>query len=565
MPGLTAYAHYVLVGRPGANQVPPDRVAFYQWLLPTIFSANRCRVVPKDIYITTNEMKTNPRVIRRLLEHDPPDEDGRASAVLVDLAENAYYLIRDIFLFHVMDMAQRWLASRPKLTVIILLPGAGLPSPASMFWMPLAESPAREYAGRLIVITNDAVTWPSESNYLIPRTEYVRRRNHPTRSLIEQLELRMIRKPGHYALGSRDDPYCARYFFETEQAEHEIGELVIDWVQNVLRPSIPPGAELTLVSQAKQSETFHDAIAGAATSLDCSFRKISDPEMLASHDLGSGWVAPIFHAVNSGATYRRIVSGLQAVGANVTSEALTIMLTGHDKPPDVNGVHLRSLCVPRNRERVVRTRCDQCRLNLPHTPVMDEEQMGIRAFDMWAIFFDCDWGREQFGAPKKQLYPHLPDMRDIFSKHGNWIAYKVQSLLKALGSDEEVAFVCPEEANIEELTLHLGILMQNRQVTVRVPPAVIRGQHWKREVIRRHEEDWQRQLRHLRAQRLRSVVIIDEFAGSKATADGLARLLRFFEVEPFAYVPIIDFSPDLSIRGLPTYPLYRLPNPRVGQ
>src|SRR2546430_17717981 len=67
--------------------------------------------------IILQQSPDNPGIIRRLLEDDPPDEDGRASAVVVDLAENAYYLIRDIFLFHVMDMAQRWLASRPKLTV----------------------------------------------------------------------------------------------------------------------------------------------------------------------------------------------------------------------------------------------------------------------------------------------------------------------------------------------------------------------------------------------------------------------------------------------------------------
>jgi len=507
-------------------------------------------------------MKSNPAIIRRLLDDDLPIGGDQPSVILIDLAVNAYHLIRDIFLFHVMDTAQRWLASRPKQTVIIMLPGAGLPASASIFWDPLREANV-DYSDRLIVIANDGSTLPERAEQLITRTEYVRQRNKSAKTLTEQLLLRVICKPGHYDIGSPQDPHCARYFFETEQAEQEIGEIVVNWVENTLRPTLPPGESLTLVSQAKLSVSLHEAVAGAATSLGCSFLKLDDDGTLPYPAVVSGWVAPIFHTVSSGSTFKHAIDQLAAADASITPEALAVMNTGGDLSVQERGVRLRVLCGPYNRERVRRGDCAQCRLNLPHTPANGEAQIGIRAFDMWNMLFEVDWGKEQFGAPAKQRYTHLPDMGQIFSKHGNWIAYKVHYLLKTLGADGDIAFVCPEEANVEELVLHLGILLQNRQVTVRVPPSVIRGSNWRREVSQRVSEDWHRQLRHLGNQRFPSVVIVDEIAGRKTTAEGIARLLRSFGLEPFAYVPIIDFSPDRPLKGVATYPLYRISNPRI--
>jgi hypothetical protein len=572
MAELTAYARYVTVGRPAPDQVPPDRLSFYRWLVLALSSRTRCRVKAKDLYVTTGEMKTNPAIIRTVLDDDISEGDDQASVMLIDLAVNPYHLFRDIFLFHVMDTAQRWLASRSRQIVIILLPGPGLPPPASMFWSALRDPVTTRNSERLLVIANDGTMWPDRTARQVTSSEYVRQRNKSTKPLTEQLELRVISKPGHYSLGTPEDPHCARYFFETEQAEHEIGELVIDWVENTLRPALPPGERLTLVSQAKQSESFHDAIAGAATSLGCSFMKLDDafleidnPGEMAFPAWGPGWVAPVFHAVNSGATFRAVVGRLRSLGAKVTTEALTVMVTGGELSVDADGVRLRALCGPYSRGRVSQDNCVQCSLNLPHTPAKREEQIGIRAFDMWEICFESGWGKEQFGAPPKQRYPHLPDLGQVFSRHGNWIAYKVYYLLKTLGADGELAFVCPAEANVEELVLHLGILLQNHQVTIRVPPPVIRGRNWAREVSQREDEDWHRQLRHLKRQHFPTAVIIDEIAGSKTTAEGLVRLLRSFDLEPFAYIPIIDFSPDRPLRGVPTYPLYRIPNPRGDQ
>jgi hypothetical protein len=560
MADLLAHAYHITVGPPAPDAVPADRQTFYKWLVPVLASRRRCKLAARNINVTNEEMKSNPAIIQRSLNDDSLDDDGKKSVVVIDLAENPYHLIRDIFLYHVADVAQRWIDSRPKQTVVMLLPGGGLPPPASLFWYPMLEGADTQ---RLLVVANDGTIWPEAQSSMVSKLDYVRQRNRSKKSLIEQLEMRIVRKPGHYDFGSSDEAHCTRYFFETEQAEQEIGELIVEWVEHTLRPRLSEGEPLTLVSHGKQSASFHDAVAGAATALGCAFRKLNDDGSLPDPIELSGWVAPIFNVVNTGGIYQRVLRALSIFGASVTQDVLAVMVMGEKIPVEPEArVRLSSLCGPYNREKVEREKCVQCQLGLPHTPARIETQIGIRAFDMWSILLEAGWGREQFGAPPRQQYAHLPDLGRVFSRHGNYFAYKVHYLLKNLGADREVAFVCPEEANVEQLVTCLGVLLQNRQVAVRVPPAVIRGRNWNQEAARRRNEGWHRQLRHLHNQHFSKTVIIDEIAGSKLTAEGLVRLLRSFDLEPFAFVPIIDFSPGRPLQGVPTYPLYRIPYPR---
>lgn len=562
MAELRARACHVIVGPPAPDAVPADRLSFYEWLIPCIAARKRCQILARNVSLTAEEMNSHPAIIKTLLEDDSPDGSDKRSVEVIDLAENPYHLIRDVFLYHVADVAHRWITSRLGQTVVILVPGSGLPPPASLFWYPL---PAEPGSGRLQVIANDGTMWPDTRERAPAATDYVRQRNRSRKSLTEQLELKIVRKPGHFDLGSGRGAgaYCTRYFFETEEAEQEIGELIVEWAERTLLPRIPASEPLTLVSHGRESPSFHDAVAGAATRLGCAFRELAQDDSMPYPARMSGWVAPVLNVVNTGGIFRQIVQALEQAGASIAPEALAVMVTErHFSSETPRDVHLSWLCGPYNREKIPRRACPQCRLGLPHTATRYEEQIALRSFDMWSFLLEADWKRESFGAPQKQRYVSLPDLRQVFSRHGNYFAYKVHCLLKNLGADSEVVLVCPAEANIEELIVHLGILLQNRQVTVRVPPAIIRGRNLNHEINSRVSEEWHRQLRHLRDQHFPRAVIIDELAGSKATADGLTRLLRSFGLEPFAYVPIIDFSPARPLPGVPTYPLYRIPYPR---
>jgi hypothetical protein len=564
MADLRARVCRVIVGPAAADSVPSDRLAFYRWLMPSVMARRRCQIIARNTSLSTEEMTSNPAIIKDLLGEENPDSDTERSAAVIDLAENPYYLLGEFFLFHVADMARRWIASRHRQTVVILMPGSGLPPPASLFWHPL---PRESGSDRLIVIANDGTMWPATPERPPTKLDYVMQRNRSRNSLTEQLEMKIVRKPGHFDLGAgtADQKHCTRYFFDTEQAEQEIGELIVEWAKRTLLPRIPFGEPLTLASHGRESPSFHDAVAGAATNLGCRICQLNDDGSLPDPAQISGWVAPVLNIVNTGAIFRQAIESLRRAGASIAPEALAVMATGGNfSSGAIEKVNLTCLCGPYNREKVERSKCEQCSLGLPHTPAHREQQIGVRSFDMWSMLLEADWKRESYGAPPKQLYNSLPDLRQVFSRHrhGNYFAYKVHRLLENLGAGSEVAFVYPAEANIEELIVRLGVLLQNRQVAVRVPPAVIRGRNLNHELDRRSDEEWHRQLRHLKNQHFPRAVIIDEFAGSKLTADGLARLLRAFDLEPFAYVPIIDLSPERTLPGIPTYPLYRIPYPR---
>lgn len=251
---------------------------------------------------------------------------------------------------------------------------------------------------------------------------------------------------------------------------------------------------------------------------------------------------------------------ISSSGAEVASQSLAVIVTDPEVLSRFNDVQLEVLCKPFNREKVSRKACHQCNLGLAHTPVYGDEPIGLRSFDMWDMFFDVQWGREQFGS--RQLYKHIPDLAEIFDKHGSYFAYKIYQLLTKLGATDEVALVCPEEANVEKLAIHLGILLQNRQVTIRIPADLTRRGRMKQRIDSQTDEVWYRQLSHLKSQRFANVVLIDETASSRATVRGMVRILQEFGLQPRAFIPVIDFSPGTSIGGTPTYPLYQVPNPR---
>jgi len=552
------YSRYIFVGRPARDGMPAERIKFYEWLALETLGVKRFDLHASEFYVSADEMKTHPAVVERLL-HEIPDSEQK-SLVILDLSLNSFHLVRDVFLRYVAGIVRRWLDSRPRQSVVILMPGRELPGRASMLW-DLLPRDARDglYKGRLTIIANDGTMWPDDATRPYTSAQYLARRSRNRDWLMDQLESRIIRKLGHYDFSGHRAKHCARYFYEAEQAVQEVGELVVDWVKNTLQPALPAGEPITLLSHGKQSDWFHDAVAGAASVLDMPLVAMKDDEIpLKIGENLSGWIAPIFKVVHTGETFRHIVDSLSGSGCQVTPHALAVIVSDDDVQTEANGTVLGWLSGPHNRDRRLSTDCPQCQLKLPHTSARAESILGIRAFDMWSMFLEFPWRPEKFGADRQQLYKSMPDMESIFRDHGNWIAYKIHYLLKFLGAGDEAAFVCPDERNVEVLVQHLGILLQDRQVTVRVPPKVVRSKNWQNELSRRREEEWHRQLAHLQSQRFRKIILIDETAGSKTTANGLVRLLREFELVPLAYVPIVDFAPDITIPGVRTFPLYQI-------
>ena len=372
MPEPNVFPYYIRTPRPAPEAVPPGRHDFYTWLAQKLLPRRQIRVEqPKYIYVTSEQMKSQPSAIWNLLD-DPPSIQGRPSLAIVDLSTNPYHLMRNIFLQHVSSLSSSWIQGSPSRKVAILLPL--LPPHSSLFWHPITSSKMNlERSNQLVVLGNDGTCRPNELEGDI-LLEYSRRQSFAGDDLIKMLDDRIVRKLGHFKLDSDEDPYCTEYYFETDAAEREIGELVIQWVEEHIRPRLQ-GKNFTLVSHGNPSESFHTAVAGAAATLNCRFVSLSGSASFLGEDIDNE-VALVFNVIHTGQTFSDVVKRLRLNGVSLAHEALAIMSTDPGLNLDPGLPSLRPLC-RRDRQKIARSACPQCRIMLPHSDPKNEAQIEI--------------------------------------------------------------------------------------------------------------------------------------------------------------------------------------------
>jgi hypothetical protein len=568
MPDFRVFPYYIRVSRPIPESVPNERYDLYTWLARKLSGRQHVRIERRrdSVYLTSEQMrKDSPKDIWGLLG-DAPDPAGRPSLVILDIATNSYNLFRQGFLQTIGEISLRWLQGNAQRRILILIPA--LPPKSSIFWhRDMTDAGDTELSSRLTVLANDGT---SGSNWLgtADRHHYrslqlASQGDLSTSDLRKRLEARIVRKIGHYSLTLGGNPHCARYFYDIDAAKQEIGDLIIKWAEENIRPTVSDG-RFTLVSHGKNSPKFHEAVAGAALALDCPMVPLEQPEPPYGLERIDGAAALVLNVVHTGGTFQQISNHLREQRVTLAPEALTVLKT--DPRLSIEGDYpaLYSLCDSFPRQKISQAECHQCLIHLGHTSP-DEDQVTFRSIDMWDMLIKYEWKQEKFGPrSQRRLLSYLPDMGRIFDTYGSWIAHKIGRLLERIDLPSDVVFVCPKEEHIERLVTQLGILRQNRQVTVQIPRPVLDSTNLDRTLPKTEDEEWHRQLRHLKGRENDNVVIIDEFVLSYSTVRSMINILgrEEFQIKPRVYIPVIDFSVDGGIHGLETYPLYRLPHPR---
>ncbi|MCX4671046.1 hypothetical protein OG453_30870 [Streptomyces sp. NBC_01381] len=570
-------ARQITVARDAPEPVADERGHFYRWLGETLVGRSVSIGPAGDtVYITSEELTYESFKIADYLGKTLPKGRG-LHFLVIDLAATPYSQLCESLLIGVADTVQLWAAQAADRSLAILLPA--FPHTRSEFWPTLRSlADGRDPAAKLVVISNDgAIRWlHGDSGSLRPDFEsvYPLKQDPPQRDPRERMSGQIVRRLGHYASRERNGPLCKRYFFDTGHAAPEIAELAERWLHTTVLadPAVP--SDLMLLSKDRK-KGLDDAIAGIAGDLRLRFGTfdseggVFDPDgnPLDAADI-HGTVVLFFAVVSKRQKFERIIRNMRRAGIRLAPRAWTVLATDDE-------AEIADTVPPLDVERTVRRKasrqqdCEQCTIGLPHTDPLREHHT-LRTFDAWEILLTSQWGAERV-APEGSFFRYAPDMGDVFDNYGNWVASKVISLLLTRGLvPASTVFVFPDEERIKRLLVRISTLLRGRPVTIRIPSEVL-GHHTSadgRSVAgvrrgRTSSDIWERQLHHLRGSRSK-VVMLDEFRASGHTARAMLSLLLNREIQPVAYIPILDFSDETDLDGLPVHPLYRIRATRGG-
>lgn len=572
-------ARQITVARDAPEPVADERGDFYQWLGETLVGRSVSIGPAGDtVYITSEELTYESFKIADYLGKTLPTGRG-PQFLVIDLAATPYSQLCESLLIGVADTVQLWAAQAANRSLAILLPA--FPHTRSEFWPALSSlAEGREPAAKLVVISNDGtIRWLHGDSGSLRRdftSVYPLKQDPPQRDPRERMSGQIVRRLGHYASRERNGPLCKRYFFDTGHAAPEIAELAERWLRTTVLadPDVP--GDLLLLSKDRQTG-LDEAIAGIAADLRLDFGTFDseggvfgpDGKPLDGVAIHST-VVLFFAVVGKRQKFERIIRNMRREGIRLAPRAWTVLATDDE-------AELADTVPPLDVERTVsrktsrRQDCEQCTIGLPHTDPLREHHT-LRTFDAWEILLTSKWGEERVApTPEGSFFRYAPDMGDVFDNYGNWIASKVISLLRTRGlAPASTVFVFPDEERIKRLLVRISTLMRGRPVTIRIPSEVL-GHRTSADGrsaagVRRgraSSDIWERQLHHLRGSRDK-VVMLDEFRASGHTARAMLSLLLNREIHPVVYVPILDFSDETDLDGLPVHPLYRIRATRGG-
>jgi orotate phosphoribosyltransferase len=549
----------ITLGRSAPEPVSDERTAFHRWLANRL-RTGRWRVTgtQETLYLPLADLNSDDSTVNRLLTRRMKGETS--DCVMIDLSANPYDLLRDPLLYDVLETTGDWVSAGPDRLAAILLPS--LPPSSSLCWTAITRHRLR---GRLALIDNAGqVKWSPESRNCQRETfkrEYRQRHRRVTGSLDAQLNAKVFRRVGHFEVnGGRQ---CARLFFDAALAVDEITSMVVERLQPLMRDR---SHRPTLLSHGERSPWLHEAAMSAAATLDISHQRLpaTADGISAMGSVPRSGIA-IFDVVSTGNTCTDVVNALKAKGVNLSPSVITVMLDSSLSSQLASGITVD--CLTRvNCNKINRNDCPQCKIGLPYADPLVERHMEIRAYDWWDMLLSVGWPEETYGPQNARFFATAPDFAQVFATWGDWLAYKVEDLLKALDLHSDIVFVYPNESRINSLMGKLAPRLQDRLVGVWLPREILNtpvtslptgnGGSGTR-------EGWRRQLEHLSTRPNARVVMLDEFNASYTTAQAMINVLRHYGVTPVAYIPIFNRCTDRAdLHGVPIHSLYKIPSPR---
>jgi hypothetical protein len=537
------------------ESVDDGRRQFHEWIAKHIVrhvAARRPAETTKCL--PSEQIRSRPRLLGELLNLPHAGED-RVIAI-IDFSLNHYEELSENILRSIALCAADFARDSNRVCVIML---PQLPHHShSAFWKPLVEVPVS--GGTVLVYNNEGKV----KSHGRPRARsdlgqvYERKQQELIGTRQERFDDKIIRRMGHFEISKA---HCSRYFFDGTRGVHELSYLLPEKINQLVPRTSMARTELIVPDNV-------DLWMGDAVTIACGRLKIRQMKW---PTVANGAVPPpnehsrylvALDFVSSVARYRTIVDEMRSAGYKLHDFAVAAFLAmdyaDEDDLPRLFPITRVSV------DRVPRRECIQCELGLPFTEKYRDELLGLRSYDAWDLLSHVQWSEETYGPPEHLRRKMQPDFVQLFKEFGDYLAYKLEMVLRYVVQGISVAAVCPDEPAIEAIINRMQPWADYRIVAVRIPRAVLdhADQAGPADILENGKlTEWSHQLTHL-ADRNANVVLLDESNGSNRTARQMIKILAAFGIRPRAYTPIFNFVPNELLDGIRVVALYDIPSPR---
>ena len=446
--------------------------------------------------------------------------------------------------------------------------------PNRRFLLLLSELPPPSDVKRQVLEqlnSSDTVRVLSNSGELIGTTAWSPRDREEYKKLVAEISIspidainrKLVRFPGHFAvkwsLGSNG---CTNYFFDGRLCEHDIVELIDEFV-SMYYPSVH---EVGILYDSVVSTWCEVAVRAFAVRRQVSIGNVSGPNW--TH------VAPdakklllIVPLVDTGETLRAVVQVIRSRHPTAELQVLALLATARHLRSNLDAFHESlghnvrvhyQLTVERNT--IPQSSCPSCKFSIPYTDPGNPDPFDVLSSQaFWALASDVEFEGERDVPSNRQSIGHVPQLGTLSESNRGFLAFKMHKLLRASGNmPAEPVVICPDQ----EGAAAIGKCLEEAfNITViRVPKDVLKlhsevaapGYAWP---LPTETENWAIQIRSLIRTRRRmegislkfgqqqpNVILMDEIIVSGDTRTQLSKFANDYGLEVLCSISAFDYS-----------------------
>lgn len=535
---------------------------FYAWIA-SVLSREECQVVPISDLQTVASIATidganvMQAIQKQIEEHIGDNWDEACSYAIFDIARaTADYTIRSEWEMGIAHAVARFvgaslLEGKEPLCIVLL---RSCPPEKDVVWGGL--TPYLESKNAVIVDDLGRVRGHSNLAALIDRDEYRTQLLRARATAIDIVDLKMIKRLGHFWVDEGDCSYCARHYFDGSECKEEIGELVVGYVED----QYPEGNRPRIVYMDDESGWLRDVVIALEGKGFDSPIEADDLLNNAVSCLDQSGVPPLLvvPVVDTGNTLGSVLTQWKASGLQ-RPKILAVISTR--KSTERHGCwsiesdgdkHEINYLLHKNRQRYVDD-CPMCRLEIPQqtTGLQDHYQM-LTSYDFWEMAGTLDCNQEE----SAETPPHraaalrgVPPIRQIVHDNGPWLAKKAICLLESKLENctlKGIPIVHLQEGGARSLPLYLRAL---------VGATLIELPNWVRDQLSGGAAGLETVVEELRvkhpacARQLESVnpghrvLLFEEFSVTGGTRADLTKLLHHLGRHVLAHLCVVSFEP----------------------